>query len=87
MTVEEQLLLNTLSKECERLHKELQRQEDEQIRKIDADELIRRITEKAKRPSIRENLDICNGLCGAVHIIYDMLIESGQEKGELNENT
>lgn len=82
MTVEEQLLLNTLSKECERLHKELQKQEDEQIRKIDADELIRRITEKAKRPSIRENPDICNGLCGAVHIIYDMLIESGQEKGE-----
>lgn len=82
MTVEEQLLLNTLSKECERLHKELQRREDEQIRKIDADELIRRIKEKAKRPLIRDNLDTVNGLCGAVAIIYDMLIESGQEKGE-----
>lgn len=63
-------------------NKELQKQEDKQIRKIDADELIRRITEIAKRPSIRENPDICNGLCCAVHFIYDMLIESGQEKGE-----
>lgn len=82
MTTEEQMLMNKLSQECERLHKELQKQEDEQIRKIDADELIRRIVEKAKIPSIRENLDICTGLGGAVHIIYDMLIESGQEKGE-----
>ena len=63
----------------------IEKEKGERIRKIDADELIRRIAEKAKRPSIRENLDICNGLCGAVHITYDMLIESGQEKGEEND--
>lgn len=31
MTVEEQMLMNTLSKECERLHKELQKQETDMI--------------------------------------------------------
>lgn len=31
MTVEEQMLMNTLSKECERLHKELQKREGEWI--------------------------------------------------------
>lgn len=44
---------------------------------IDADELLKRISEKAKIPSLSE--DTVNGLCGATAIIYDMLIESGQE--------
>ena len=35
MTVEEQMLMNTLSKECERLHKELQKREGEWEQGID----------------------------------------------------
>lgn len=46
-------------------------------RLIDADELLERIADKSK---ISKNLDVINGLCGATAIIYDMLIESGQEK-------
>ena len=45
-------------------------------RLIDADELLNRIWEKSKRS---KNYDVINGLCGATAIIYDMLIESGQE--------
>lgn len=41
---------------------------------IDADELLKRISEKAKTPSLSE--DTVNGLCGATAIIYDMLNES-----------
>ena len=47
-------------------------------RLIDADVLLKRISEKAKTPSLSE--DTVNGLCGATAIIYDMLNESGQEK-------
>ena len=46
-------------------------------RNIDADKLIRRIEEKAK---MSKNEDVINGLCGAVAIIYDLLIEDGLEK-------
>lgn len=49
-------------------------------RMIDADELLNRIDKVAKKPSL--SIDTVNGLCGAVAIIYDMLIETGQEKGE-----
>lgn len=49
-------------------------------RLIDADELLKRIAEKCKTPSLSG--DTVNGLCGATAIIYDMLIESGQEKDE-----
>ena len=45
---------------------------------IDADELLKRISEKAKTPSLSE--DTVNGLCGATAIIYDMLNESGKEQ-------
>ena len=48
-------------------------------RLIDADELLNRIDKVAKKLN---NIDTINGLCGAVGIIYDMLIESGQEEGE-----
>lgn len=47
------------------------------IRTIDADELLKRIEEKCKQST---NLDVINGLCGATAIIYDMLIETGQEE-------
>lgn len=46
----------------------------EHKRTIDADELLKRISEKAKTPSLSE--DTVNGLCGATAIIYDMLNES-----------
>lgn len=49
-------------------------------RLIDADELLKRIEEKAKIPSLSEAT--VNGLCGATAIIYDMLIESGQEQSD-----
>lgn len=52
--------------------------ESEHKRTLDADELLKRIAEKCKTPSLSE--DTVNGLCGATAIIYDMLIESGQEK-------
>ncbi len=52
--------------------------ENKNKRTIDADELLKRISEKAKIPSLSE--DTVNGLCGATAIIYDMLIESGKEK-------
>ena len=45
-------------------------------RLIDADETLKRIADKSKKS---DNLDVINGLCGATAIIYDMLIESGQE--------
>lgn len=48
--------------------------ESEHKRIIDADELLKRISEKAKLPSLSE--DTVNGLCGATAIIYDMLNES-----------
>lgn len=47
-------------------------------RTLDADELLKRISEKAKTPSLSEAT--VNGLCGATAIIYDMLNESGKEK-------
>lgn len=43
-------------------------------RTIDADELLNRISKKAKIPSLSG--DTVNGLCGATAIIYDMLNES-----------
>ena len=43
------------------------------MRLIDADELLDRIDKVAKKPSL--SADTVNGLCGAVGIIYDMLIE------------
>ena len=46
------------------------------MRLIDADEALKRIADKSKKS---DNLDVINGLCGATAIIYDMLIESGQE--------
>ena len=46
------------------------------MRLIDADEALKRIADKSKKSN---NLDVINGLCGATAIIYDMLIESGQE--------
>lgn len=46
------------------------------MRLIDADETLKRIADKSKKS---DNLDVINGLCGATAIIYDMLIESGQE--------
>lgn len=49
-------------------------QEPKKGRTIDADELLKRIAEKAKTPSLSE--DTINGLCGATAIIYDMLNES-----------
>lgn len=52
--------------------------ESEHKRTLDADELLKRIEEKCKTPSLSE--DTVNGLCGATAIIYDMLIESGQEE-------
>lgn len=45
---------------------------------IDADELLKRIAEKAKTPSLSE--DTVNGLCAATAIIYDLLNESEQEQ-------
>lgn len=54
------------------------RKENKHKRTIDADELLKRIAEKCKTPSLSK--DTVNGLCGATAIIYDMLIESGQEK-------
>lgn len=47
-------------------------------RTIDADELLKKIAEKCKTPSLSK--DTVNGLCGATAIIYDMLIESGKEE-------
>lgn len=44
---------------------------------INADELLKRIADKASKS---KNLDVINGLCGAVAIVYDMLEETGQEK-------
>lgn len=52
--------------------------ESEHKRLLDADELLKRIAEKCKTPSLSE--DTVNGLCGATAIIYDMLNESGKEK-------
>lgn len=52
--------------------------ENEHKRTIDADELLKRIAEKCKTPSLSK--DTVNGLCGATAIVYDMLNESGQEK-------
>lgn len=52
--------------------------ESEHKRTIDADELLKRIAEKCKTPSLSK--DTVNGLCGAATIIYDMLIESGKEE-------
>ena len=46
-------------------------------RMIDADELLERIRKKALLPDLSS--DTINGLGGATAIIYDMLIESGQE--------
>lgn len=46
---------------------------------IDADELLKRIADKA---SGSRNLDVINGLGGAVAIIFDLLIEDGLEKVE-----
>lgn len=43
-------------------------------RSLDADELLKRIAEKCKIPSL--SADTVNGLCGATAIIYDMLNES-----------
>lgn len=48
--------------------------ENEHKRTIDADELLKRIAEKCKTPSL--SADTVNGLCGATAIIYDMLNES-----------
>lgn len=56
-----------------------QKEQAKKERNIDADELIRRIEEKAK---MSKNEDVINGLCGAVAIIYDLLIEDGLEKVE-----
>lgn len=50
------------------------------MRTIDADELLKRIKEKSKISTLSN--ETVNGLCGAVAIIYDMLIESGQEPTE-----
>ena len=52
--------------------------ESEHKRTIDADELLKRIAEKCKIPSLSK--DTVNGLCGATVIIYDMLNESGKEQ-------
>ena len=52
------------------------------MRLIDADEALKRIADKSKKS---DNLDVINGLCGATAIIYDMLIESGQEVVDMNE--
>lgn len=49
---------------------------------IDADELLKRIAEKCKTPSLSEAT--VNGLCGATAIIYDMLIESEVENADSN---
>lgn len=58
----------------------VQRQPGQERKRIlDADELLKRISEKSKRST---NLDVINGLCGATAIIYDMLIETGQERIE-----
>ena len=56
-----------------------QKEQAKKERNIDADELIRRIEEKAK---MSKNEDVINGLCGAVAIIYDLLIEDGLEQVE-----
>lgn len=50
----------------------------EHKRLIDADELLKRIAEKCKIPSLSK--DTVNGLCGATAIIYDMLNESEEKE-------
>lgn len=70
-------LENTIKRQSETI-KALEQEPKSNGRTIDADELLKRISEKAKLPSLSE--DTVNGLCGATAIIYDMLNESGQEK-------
>jgi hypothetical protein len=70
-----------IKKESKRFHKRIEKLEEQingirRMRLIDADETLKRIADKSKKS---DNLDVINGLCGATAIIYDMLIESGQE--------
>lgn len=69
-------MLWQIYKELCHQHEEILRAWKNRKRLIDADELLKRISDKCKQLN---NHDTINGLCGATAIIYDMLIESGQE--------